>query len=162
MTAKYVSCFGDIIDSSAATTGLLAVSTDRFLIREDNAQLPVRNSNGYRFVEVLGFNTTMDGPTKFVFQPLIETGALEWLKAGTDASGVTIQVQISWMQTDGLRTQNFVYNDNLLVEFIDSHKGGQSYRKVFSLTLNGVENIENLTFTAVVVSETNVIFTSNN
>ena len=111
LTTNYVTCFGDIIDSSEDNSGLLKVSSSRFLVQQSNAQLPVNSSEGYRFVEILKFNEKVkDGP-KYVFQPLFEEDALALLKAGKDVTGVSVMVRVSWTQEQGTRTQNFEYND---------------------------------------------------
>ena len=162
LNAGYVSCFGDIIDSSAGNSGLLVVPTSRFMIREDNAQLPVRDGNGYCFVEVQRIATTMVSANKFGFQTRIEPSMLTLLKQGQDATGVTIQVLLRWKQGDGYRTQNFVYNDSYVQTYLNSYNAGtDKYSKMFTLTLNGAENFEELTFTATVVSDTKVSFSSD-
>ena len=163
LVANYVSGFGHIIDSSADNTGLLNVPSKRFMIREDNEQLPVYDGNGYRFVEVLKIQTKMANTTKFVFQPCFEPGMLELLKQGGDVTGVKIQVLVSWKQREGYRTQEFAYNDTLLIDFLNSYNASTDrYNKVFALTLTGAEAFEELTFSALIVSENGVIFSSAN
>jgi len=163
LAAGYVTCFGDIIDSSDANSGVLAVATDRLMIREDNAQIPVHNGTGYQFVEVLAINTAMKNAYTFAFQPRFEPGMLELLKQGTDVTGITIQVQVSWKEEQGYRTQNFVYNDSLLMDYLSSYKpASDSYSRMFTLTLQGAEDLEELTFVAVAVSNTKVTASSAN
>jgi hypothetical protein len=86
------------------------------------------------------------------------------LKKGVDVTGVTIVVRVSWRQAEGVRSQNFVYNDEQVLGFIESYGAAAAgkYGQQFWLTLTGVENIEDLTFTAVVKSDTGVEFTSTN
>ena len=161
LAADYVSCFGDIIDGSEANTGLLTVPASRFLIQDDNAQLPVKDGNGYRFVEVLKIDTAMVNEYKFAFQPRFEAGMLELLKQGNAVTGITIQVEVSWKQGNGYRTQNFVYDDNHLTDYLGSYNAStDKYGKMFTLTLNNAEGFEELSFVAVAASEASVVFTS--
>ncbi len=161
LTADYVSCFGDLVDNSADNAGVLVVPTKQFMIREDNSQLPVHDGTGYRFVEVQRIATAMASEYKFAFQPRIEPAMLDLLEQGADVTGVTIQVLVSWKQGNGERTQKFVYNDSHVQEYLDSYKAStDEYGNMFTLTLNGAENFEELTFTAQIVSTNNVTFSS--
>ena len=164
LTAGYVSSFGDIVDNSTANSGVLVVDANRLMIREDNAQMSVHNGTGYQFVEVLRIDTRMINPSKFAFQPRFEPGMLELLKKGSDVTGITIQVQVSWTDTvnKGKRTQLFEYNDSLLLDYLGSYKPDtDKYGKMFTLTLNGAENVEGLTFVAMAVSNTKITASSN-
>ena len=161
LTANYVSCFGDLVDNSADNTGVLVVPNKQFMIREDNSQLPVHDGTGYRFVEVQRIATAMASEYKFAFQPRIEPAMLDLLEQGADVTGVTIQVLVSWKQGNGERTQKFVYNDSHVQEYLDSYEAStDKYGDMFTLTLNGAENFEELTFTAQIVSTNNVTFSS--
>jgi len=164
LTASYMTCFGDIIDSSEDNSGLLKVSSTRFLIQKNNAQLPVKDGDGYRFVDVLGFNQKVKEGPKYIFQSLFEEDAHALLLAGQDITGVTVMIRVSWTQSQGTRTQDFVFNDAMVKGFIDSYgeKEEGKYGQQFALTLLGNTSITNLTFTAVVRSDTGVEFTSAN
>ena len=157
LAATYVTSFGNIIDSSANNDGLLAVSASKLMLREDNAQLPIRTENGYLFAEVLKISTAMKDANTFAFQPRVEPGMLDLLKQGSDITDVTIQVLVSWKQNNGYRTQSFVYNNDFVAEYLNSYNAAtDKYSKMFTLTLSGAENFEELTFTALVVSDTGV------
>ncbi len=162
LTASYVSCFGDIIDSSETNDGWLVVPASRFMLREENSQIPVRDGDGYRFAEVVKFNAAYkESESKFGFQPIIESSMLDLLKTGSANTGVTIQVLVSWKQDLGYRTQNFVYNEEMVNKFLNSYNSSTGkYDQTFVLTLNGAENFEELSFTAQIVSENNVKFSS--
>ena len=164
LEAEYMSCFGDLIDSSEDNSGLLKVSSTRFLIQKNNAQLPVKDGDGYRFVDVLGFNQKVKEDPKYIFQSLFEEDAHALLLAGQDVTGVTVMIRVSWTQSQGTRTQDFVFNDAMVKGFIDSYgeKEEGKYGQQFALTLLGNTSITNLTFTAVVRSDTGVEFTSAN
>ena len=162
LEAEYMSCFGDLIDSSEDNSGLLKVNEDYFLVRGDNKQLPIKDGTGFRFVEITKINTKMLTPTKFVFQPLFEAAALDLIAKGGDVTGLTVQVLVSWKQNDGYRTQKFVYNDDLLTQFLGSYNAATGkYGKMFTLTLNNVDGIEELSFAAVLASSTKVTISSN-
>ena len=161
LEAEYMSCFGDLIDSSDDNSGLLKVNEDKFLIRGDNKQLPIKDGTGFRFVEITKINTKMLTPTKFVFQPLFEAAALDLIAKGGDVTGLTVQVLVGWKQNDGYRTQKFVYNDDLLTQFLGSYNAATGkYGKMFTLTLNNVDGIEELSFAAVLASSTKVTISS--
>ena len=164
LVASYVSGFGDIIDSSVDNAGVLTVPANRIMIREDNTQVPIREGNGYRFAEIYKFEAAYrEDLGKFGLRPYVEADMLELLKQGSEATGVTIQVKITWKQDAGYRTQNFVYSDEQLRIFLNSYNAAtQSYGKLFTLTVKGAENYDELSFTAMVVSETKVAFTPDN
>lgn len=161
LAASYVTCFGNIVDNSEDNEGVLKVDAERILIQEKNAQLPVQSADGYKFYDVTKFNAKyQEDNARFVFQPFIEQDGHEAVKAGAQTSGVTINVKVSWMQDDGMRSQKFVYNDSMVSQFLDSYSEDGKYGKMFTLTLKGTEGIEELTFEAVVVSDTGVEFVS--
>jgi len=154
LTAPYLSSYGTVIDSSEANTGLLSVPTDRIYIRQDNTQLPVRTAAGYRFVQINKFNEAIlpDGRFAFDFRP--ETAAHELLLAGTEASGIKVQVEVTWKQTDGTRSQLFEYTDKYVNEFIGSYDAATGkYGRMFTLSLYGAEGLQDLTFRVQLVSD---------
>ncbi|MBE7056431.1 MAG: hypothetical protein E7388_03190 [Ruminococcaceae bacterium] len=157
LNTKYFSCFGNTVDKSEDKAGLLIVPEKRILMQESNAQLPVKNGEGYKFVDIIKFNTAMMSDYKFVFQPLFKANAHPLMLLGTAVTGATINVRVSWTQGDGVRSQDFVYNDDFVTGFINSYRPASGkYGKMFTLALTGAENFENLTFTAVVISDTGV------
>ena len=160
LAATYVTSYGDIIDSSEDNSGLL--KPGNILIQQKNAQLPVKTSEGYRFVEILNFNQKIkDGGLKFVFQPLFEEDAHALLQAGQDTTGVSVMVRVSWTHTQGPRSQDFVYNDSMVQGFLNNYNAATGeYSKVLSLTLAGTTSVTDLSFSVVVSSNTGVEFTS--
>ena len=158
----YVSSFGDIIDSSAENTGLLEVAPNRIMLRDENKQLPVRDGDGYRFVEVMRIETAYVAAEKmFAFQPHFELSMLELMKQSQDLTGVTIEVQVSWKENNGRRTQNFVYTDEFVKIYLNSQTPGVDYYgQMFTLILDSTDGFEDLTFTAVAVSNTGVSISS--
>ena len=82
------------------------------------------------------------------------------MKQGAVESGVTVNVRISWSVEDGLRYQDFVYNDSFVKSFVNSYKEEtNTYGKMFTLSLSGAAAYENLTYGPVLVSDTGVEIT---
>ena len=161
LSATYMTCFGSLVDNSADNTGLLSVAESRFMLRQDNPQLTVKSAEGYRFVEMRGFNQAMQGSTQYVVQPLFEVAAHELLAAGSASTGISIQVHVSWKQGEGTRTQDFTFSDTHLQGFLASYKPASGkYGKMFTLTLTGAEDFEDLKFSAQVVSKSGVVFSA--
>ena len=162
LTASYVSSFGDIVDNSADNSGLLKVAVNRFMVREENAQLPVRDGDGYRFVQVQGIATAyVAGDKMFAFQVYFEPEMLALLLQGQESTGVTIQVKVSWKETNGYRSQNFIYTDEFVQTYLNSYNSSSDwYGEMFTLVLDSTDEFQDLTFTAVAVSETGVAFAS--
>ena len=165
LESAYVSCFGNIVDNSDDGTGLLKVAEDRLLIRKNNTQLPVNTADGYRFLNVSKFNTTyLKDSAKFAFQPFIDANAHDLLTANLAATDVSIEVRVSWQQENGIRSQNFVFNADFVATYLASYsKTGdtEKYGKMFTLTLTGVDDFEQLTFEAIVSSGTGVEFAAD-
>ena len=162
LTASYVSSFGDIVDNSADNSGLLKVAVNRIMLREENAQLPVRDGDGYRFVQVQRIDTAYVAADKmFAFQVRFEPEMLALLLNGQESTGVTIQVKVSWKETNGYRSQNFIYIDEFVQTYLNSYNSSIDwYGEMFTLVLNSTDEFQDLTFTAVAVSETGVSFAS--
>lgn len=164
LTADYVSVFGNIIDSSEDNTGVIVVSATKFLIQTNNKQLPVKTDKGYQFVEVIGFNTAWMNETTFVFQPLFEEDAHALLMNGAAATGVSIQVEVTWKPAEGSEDQDsrlFKYGDNLVTEVINSYNPATGkYGRMFTLTLVNPEKYVDLACTLKVVSNTGVAYSA--
>ena len=162
LKTQYITCFGNIVDSSRDNTGLLKVDKTKVLIQSANAQIPVRDLDGYRFVEIRKFNQLLYAETsKLVFQPLLEEASHLLLLQGSEKSGITIGVNVFWQQDQGIRSQNFIYNDSLVSQYLRSYAGSDCYSSMFTLTLNGSAQLKNLTFQIVVQSECGVEYLSD-
>jgi len=98
----------------------------------------------------------------FVFQPLFEASANELLKSGAAATGVSIQVTVTWRPFEGsedLDSRTFKYGDALVTKYIGSYKPASGkYGQMFTLTLVDPENYVELQCNAKVVSDTRVSF----
>ena len=171
LTAPYLFCVGNIVDDSEGNTGVL--KSEHVMIREDNAQLPVKcAADAYKFYEVVKFNVAVltsannanvpAGTTKFVFQPIFEAVAHEYLLAGKETSGVSIMVCANWIREDGTAAeQEFIYTDAQVQQYITSYKSNVKYGKDFTLLLKNADSYEGITCTARVVSNTGAVFHSN-
>jgi len=161
LTAPYLSSYGNVIDSSEANSGLLCVPAERVYIRRDNAQLPVGTAEGYRFIQNNRFNEIILADGRYAFDFRAEEAAHSLLLADTETSGVTVRVEVSWTESDGIRYQFFDYNENFLREFIGSYDAATGrYGRMFTLTLFGTEGLKNLTLRAQLVSALGVTASS--
>lgn len=159
ITAKYVTCFGNIIDSSEANSGILNVQPTRLLIQESNTQIPVATASGYQFIELIGFNTAViQDNLKFVFQPRFESAGNALLTQLEDLGDIAIYAQLAWTNEIGeLRLQNFSYNQKQISTYLNSYvpETGK-YGKLLSLTLKNLPGHTTLSFHAVVSSDCGV------
>ena len=162
--ADYAVAFGDLVDRSEGSEGLLAVQRDRVMLRKDNDQLSVWAGEGYRFFDITKFNTAWQPEkSRFAFQVFIDRDAHELLTADLDEAGITVNVRITWKQNEGTRSQFFAYNSGLVTEVLKSYylEGTEEkYGRMFTLILSGAEGLEELAFEVVVASETGVEFGS--
>ena len=158
LVANYVTSYGTIIDTSVDNSGLLEVPANRIMLREKNKQLPVRDGNGYRFVQVLDIATAYIAEQKmFAFQVYFEPEMLELLKRSQEDTEVTIEVKVSWKEANGYRSQNFIYIDEFVQTYLNSYNSSIDwYGEMFTLILDSTDEFQDLTFTAVVVSKTGV------
>lgn len=161
LTASYATSFGDIIDSSADNTGLLAVDSERAMFTAENRELPVNCGDGYRFVKVTQFNEAVDEEAnKYYFQPLFEEAAVEILKKHSEENGVSIRIYVAWQKGDEVRYQEFVFGNDMFKEYIASYNSETGkYGKMFTITLKNYP-VSDLFFVSAVVSETGVKFMS--
>jgi len=156
LTADYVTAVGDIIDSSEGNSGLLAVAKDRIMLREDNEQLPVRDGDGYRFFEVTKVHSAAvvtDGVETYNFLPVFEPAAHALILEGSDVSGVSIGVNVSWNNASGSNVQDFVYSQTLVNKVIGGYDTvSKTYKDNYTLKLKNPQNYKDLGYTAYVSS----------
>ena len=156
LVADYAVSFGSITDRIGG--GLLQVPRERIMLQTDNAQLPVRDGDGYRFFDVSKFNTAwQQEKSQFAFQPFLDRDSHELLIADLDATGVTVNVRISWRSQNGTRTQVFAYDAALVTNFLNSYylkDNQEAYSRMFLLTLSGADGLEDLAFQVMITSDT--------
>lgn len=145
---------GALVDNSADKSGLLVVDKEKLILPKNNPQLPVYTGEGYKFFTITKLNVKeVTEGEKFVFQPLFEAAAREYLLKGRTTSGVKMQVKVSWFDAaNGTEVeQYFTYTDALVKQYLESYNAETGkYGKVFTLVLNNTNGIEDLTFTAVI------------
>lgn len=159
LTAEYIMCYGDIIDSSEDNAGRLYVADKNIAIRSDNDQLPVKTDGAYAFVEVEKFNKAFNTENgKFAFQPVFEKEAIALL-GNTAESGAKVVVRVSWKTVEGAeRWQDFTYNPGMVNAYLASYnENAGKYGSMFTLLLSGLNNISELGYTAMVQTEAGVI-----
>ena len=159
LTAQYYSCFGDTVDNSEANTGLLNVATNRILMEEDNAQIAVRTANGYMFFQVIKMNSMLqDNGAKYIFQPVFEEAAHQYLLTAEGLESVKIKVNISWTNTNGIaRTQVVEYDTQYVETVLNSYDAATGkYSQAYYLTLVNAAYYDNLEYVAYVYSELDV------
>ena len=147
---------GNVVDHSEENTGLLKVLKENFLIQNNNSQLPVKDSEGYRFYEVIKFNEQFQNG-KFYYQPFVEPNAHPLLKLGSNSSGIVFCIRLIWRNN----LQDFVNDDSSITNFLNSYNASKgTYSLALNLTLNGLSNYV-YTIHVVVKSDLGVEFVSN-
>ena len=149
LTAKYFSCFGNIVDNSEANTGVLVSSN--IMLQQDNEQLPIKNGEGYQFFEVRYIVSAFDSAGKYVFATDVEPAAHSLLTAGSAVSGVDTVVRVSW--TDGeqniAKSQDFIYTNELVKGFFESYSASTDwYSSMYTLKIANADSYDNLTYNA--------------
>ena len=161
VSAQYVTSYGDIVDNSESNAGLLVVAKNRFMIREDNAQVPSVSDSGYKFIEIIDFKImTENGGAKLIFQPWFEDYAsmLFQDQAAWESSGLTISVVVSWEANGMPQQQKFIYTPAHVMDVFVSYRGDNAgYNQAYNLILKNIDGLESLTMTAMVESETGVV-----
>ena len=148
-----------IIDSTDGQ-GKLYITRDSLAVNENNAQLPLWDEDGFRFVN-LAFNqraSLKSGENgNYAYFRFYITGddadcvlAQQMADGGAD-NGVTIQVKLSWKNATGEETfRYFYYDDEEIVKYATNWTG-----KMFYLNVTGVDTVTDLRLTAVAVSNAN-------
>ena len=155
-----------IVDNSADNSGVLAVNKNRFVIDSGNKQLPIWNGEGYQFFAMNGFNTAAQPEkSKFIFQPLFDADAHELIAKGSDYSGVTVTVRLTWNvvnengeATGEIRSQDFVYTDAQVKGYVESFgaKKPGKYGQQFSLLIGNTDHIGAVTINVVLKTDCGV------
>lgn len=157
-TTGRLTVFGNLIDSSADNSGLLVIDKNKLHLPKDNAQLPVYTGEGYKFFEIDNIRyAELENDVKFAFQPLFEEDAIEYLLKGSNLTGVVMKVCVTYDSTSDSSFSggdaNFTYKDNLIKSYLESYNPETgAYGNMFTLTLNGTENVTNIKFKVEIVS----------
>ena len=145
----------NIVDNSAANTGLLVVNSDNVIISSTNAQLPVWNGTGYIFTDVDFSRARVKDVTEdsffFAFQPAFNAAAKALIQDGGENNDISIEVRVSWNTDQGREYRNLVFNESQIVTAISNPDGA------FTLTFSGFSALEiegDITVEAIVKSGT--------
>ena len=162
VSASFVTSY--IIDSTNGE-GLLAVDKANISLNSNNTQLPLWTEEGARFVNVsfvrgLGFQDKTGAANsnvayyRFAFNDLADDTILdEFLANGTEGTGISIRIKTTWTNASGTVTQYFTLTSELVEKYANWNGGWD--RAMFAMYLTGVEGLENLSFTAEIVSTAN-------
>ena len=161
VTAKFVSAFegAHVIDNTRK--GLLKVAQNNIDLATGNAMVPVWNTvDGYMFTQLaindsgssVGMTKNDDGSVTFEFIPFfLDTALLK--DNGVSDNDLSIIVRLTWTSEDGVASQDFVYNDDMVKDVIAANG-----KKSLEITIQNYANYEGLTVTAMVLSGTDAAF----
>ena len=170
LTAETVSASfstSHIIDSSNGK-GLLVVDMENISLNSNNSnntQLPLWTDEGARFVDVnfvrgLSYQDKTGAANsnvaffRFAFSDLAANTILdEYLINGTEGTCVSIRIKATWSNASGTVTQYFTLSSDLVEQYANWATGWD--RAMFAMYLTGVEGLQDLTFTAEIVSTAN-------
>ena len=164
LTAQYMVGFKG---AKIGGAGKVIVDKQNVVLAEDNGWLPVYGTDGYIFTQVATRIKQAEGYTG----PGVKVNALaymnnmdavELLKDGGADNDVQIMILLSWDSADGTSTQKFVFKDEIVASVFNSNTGTiTGYEKMFVMVITGIENVENLRASVVVVSATNVEYSDS-
>ena len=160
LTAEYLVCFDTARAVDDAGGGRLRAGKDCVILDESNSMIPVWDGSGYLFTKV-GFaiaqDTAYSGGIKVdaVAYPQ-RMDVVDLLKDGCADNHLQVMIVLTWDNDQGSGSQRFVFNDAVVASVYSSNQGGLgSYGKMFSMVINGVDGIENLKASIVLLSGTN-------
>ena len=167
LTADYLVTFGDANVIDSVGTARLVTDMEGLVLSESNSMVPVYDGEGYIFTKS-GFSirqaaTDAEGAFKLnaVAYP-VNMDVVELLKEGASDNNLEVMIRLNWDTADGTGSQDFVFTDEVVSQVYSSNNGTWSgYTKMFSMTITGFENIENLKARIALVSGTNVEYMSS-
>ena len=168
LTADYTVGFDTARVIDGVGTGKLVTTMDGVVLDEENGMIPVYDSNGYVFTKA-GFAIRQD--TAYTGEGIAVQGVacpvqmkiIDLLKDGAADNNIRIMLRLSWTTDDGNGQQDFCFNEDVVQTVYGSNTGKwNTYSKMFSMVVTGVEGIENLKADMIVVSGTNVQYISVN
>ena len=153
-----------IIDSTNGQ-GLLAVDKRNISLNSQNTQLPLWYAEGARFVDIsFVFKLDMEADAngnegnrayyRFAIDELADETILdEFLANGSEGTGISIRVKVQWDNASGEVIQYFTFDSDMVVSYFNYASGWNN--AAFRLKLTGVAGLENVRFTAEIVSAAN-------
>lgn len=125
--------------------GLLKVENN-IALPPENSYLPVCNGDGgYVFVCLESYreartDTPANNTAKFYFQPDMPDVVHDYLKAGSEASGVMLRIDLLWKTEEASGTTPFNYNKELIQKFYNGYQDGK-YAYAFTMTVTGTDRV---------------------
>ena len=183
LTADYVAVFGGgaIVDSSADNTGLLVCAQNRTVIETSTTataegvaavQLPIWDASqgGFVFgqfafrgltVALETQEATEEGvdPVSYLAYRvafMTEKGVRDLLSDGGSDNGIDLVIRLSWTKDGNTYHEDVYLGDALLGEIVAANGNSQA-----TLTLVDYEALENLSFSAMVLANGNVLAASD-
>ena len=143
--------------------GLLVVTGADVALNNSNKQLPLWTAEGVRFVTVTyaqaldfkdpaGAANENVGYYRFAFEEKAAQTILDNVLAnGSDGTGLAIRIKVTYMTANGMKaTQYFEFTSEMVKQYVNDGNGWDS--NMFTLYLNGVAGLEDLNFSAEILS----------
>ena len=140
LNVSNITSLGNVIDSSEANTGIV-IPTKGILLQKNNAQLPIKDGDGYRFFEVIKFNEKSDS-SKFKSQFFVDVNAHNLIRQGSESSEVYFGSYFTFIGSDtgNLHNRYCLYTDTNVAIFIDSYDSTTGkYGKMFTYTSTNLD-----------------------
>ena len=156
----YFTAVGGVIDSKGE--GLLATAQGKAILLNQEA-MPVWNGEGYTFISNIKLNSTSyteyqfkttDKGLALTFMPWLASDLRAEFADGAADNGISMKVRLAWNGENGTMEMDVNYNDSFIVDVYDD------YAQAFSLVIANADELDGLTFTIVLVSNTGATFTS--
>ncbi len=162
LTASYLVAFNGnhVVDNSTDKAGLLKIAKNNISLPEDNAQMPVWTTDGYKFATMKLQHTVtelVDG-FKIKYRPSFGTAFnVPYFADGAIDNGIQIVIRLSWYDEENgtNASQDFVFSEELV-------KSIYANGKAFTLTVNGISDMKNVNASLLVISETGVTSVNEN
>ncbi len=162
LTVGYVAAYPGSAITDTTGGGLLKAAKNRVMLQKDNGYLPIWDGEGYIFRNCTTLHENLKAETEdsvvYQFLPVIGTQSYALLAQGTENSGVTMKVVVSWDRGNGTTSSvTFTYSDSLLEAFYASYDPeAGTFAQAFELTLSGIAGKE-LSYKVYFESETGVL-----
>ena len=168
LTTNYAVAFytAHIVDNAGG--GKLVTGMENLVLDETNGMVPVYDSTGYIFTKA-GFairqDTAFEGEgirIKALACP-VRMDVVDLLADGAADNNLEIMIVLTWDGANGTGSQSFVFTDAFLTRVYESNLGvWNQYDQMFTMTITGIEGVENLRANIVVVSGTNAEYGTPN
>ena len=81
---------------------------------------------------------------------------IDLMKNGAADNEIQVVVRLTWNNPTGTAYQNFVFNEGTIQSVMESNTGAfNGFGRMFYVNITGMEDLENLTATVMIVSGSN-------